>query len=327
MLQERKTLIDTGSGGSDPKLISVVVWDNPGTPHANAVMEAVVQGYQEESLRVSVVTENRWSSIENMILNNGVEAVVRPYAGFNQNDVIRAQKFYPETLFFHALHNNEFKQMFTFKDWHPPCVCVFGAGDIMNNTCYGNGLEFWDYDFVFDPNDPDQASFSMGFGCGRLLRLRDELKLKYNKDISWWTTRFIMRRTCVRDEPNRTGDDIWCLYNGYGRPVWQQALRYSNRYMHQIPQDPYIIGLGVPGNIKALLFGLAELELPEIASAVIYEVIRNEERVYIGNKRFLQDTLKIEGVYDYKYRGIDKYGNETEWSEVKKVIYLLQKGF
>ena len=150
--------------------VRVIVWDRPGTTHALKVKKAVVSGYgMEKNISGEVEIINSWNDIEN-ILNDplsNIECIVRPYADLTTTRVILAQRFYPKVLFFQALRDNKFRQVFTFDKPSPPVVCVCGAGDAeeRNNTSWGNGLEFWDRDWTWDLGGDDAASFSMGFIC------------------------------------------------------------------------------------------------------------------------------------------------------------------
>lgn len=312
------------NGGDFPQ-VRVIVWDVPGTAHAEAVQRAVIEGHGNLE-KSNVLIEDNWNDIEE-ILNDPeltIEGIIRPYIGFRDYEIKRAQRFYPETLFYHALHNNEWKQVFTFSEWEPACVVAVGAGDEVegrNNTSWGNKLEVWDEDFNNDLGS-DQASFSLGFICGKMVRLRDELKLKYKQEISTWEARYIMRMTCDRTEPNREGDKMWDIHNGYGRINIQRALALSDKYFpNNIPIDPYIVKIGDPGKIKTQLVGLAEHQLDEIPNAEVYVLNRNGTKIYEGKTLFPKDILKKKGKFIYTYYGIDRQGNKSSMSEKFEVHY------
>ncbi len=334
----------------------VIIWDIPGTAHAEEVKRAVVEGYGiDMNISDNVQITNDWEAIEELLTDPGgkVEALIHPYGGLNQSHINRAHKYYPQTLFFYALHNNEFKQVHKFEEHEHPVVVVVGAGDAerRNNTSWGYGLEFWDWDFIYNYGS-DQASFSLGFICGKMLKLKDRLTKKYSQaeyagnkllqerlykpiykdrsrttEIDWWVTRHIMRQTCIRDEPNRDKNlaGIWDIHNGYGRVDWRRGYFYATKYISNIPKDPYIIELGEPGEIKAQLYGTVEIQLSEIPGAVSYELFRNGVGVEKTDILFINDTLKIEGVYDYTYLGYDRNGTRTGFSKPTQVKYILEK--
>jgi len=308
--------------------IRVIVWDSPDSPHSNAVMKAVVHGYGlEKDITANVITENKWDVIEEMITSSGssVECLIRPVEGFGLKDILRAQKYYPEVQFFHALHNNVFARVYKFEETEPPVVCVVGAGDAeyRNNTSWGNGLEVWDADWDWNMGN-DQASFSLGFITGRMLRLKDELNLKYVDSIGWWTTRFIMRQGCLREEPNRLTCP-WDERNGYGRISWETSLNISDEFIYDIPSDPYERELGEVGGMTCTLFGNVQIVADEIDMAHLYVFYKNGVEIITTKKRIIEDFLKKEGIYIYTYRGLDKYGNQTKLSKAKVIKFKLQK--
>lgn len=101
-----------------------------------------------------------------------------------------------------------------------PNVITVGAGVLANETAYGQGLEFWDYDL--DMVDPDLSSFSNGRVAGKILKIKDTL------GCSWWEARYRARMTASEN-------GVWSLYNGYGKIDVAKALVYSGAIIH----DPY----------------------------------------------------------------------------------------
>jgi len=215
---------DTGTAGS------------PGA-HGLAIQAAIVAGYGSDIAdQISIITP--YSAAKQFAAENeSVIALIRSYAGV-AGYVGEAVSLYPRVQFFFPLGSNTFEQLNVFTKEEPPVICVSGAGDLelRNNTAYGNGLEFWDYDLTDDniPNG-DQSSYSNGVILGKLLKIKDEL------NCTWWEARYRARMSANRNESNRATNN-WDLHNGYGRIDVYKSVSYKGL----IPADPYkpIISVG-----------------------------------------------------------------------------------
>ncbi len=165
------------------------------------------------------------------INNQDVEAFIRSTTGV-QNYVNDAMVLYPRVLMFFPLGSNNFEELNIFQNEEPPIIVTSGAGDEegKNNTGYGKGLEFWDWDLQ-QTQEPsaDQSSFSNGIVLGKLI------KIKHTLNCTWWEARWRARITADRNEPNRQNHP-WDLRNGYGRINVERAINYKG----YIPPDPYV---------------------------------------------------------------------------------------
>jgi hypothetical protein len=211
-------------------MIRIIVCDEFGE-HGPKIKESISAGYGSDlSCQIDIVA-NWGQAFHDAQCNSNILAVIRCTAGI-ENYISYAKQLYPGVQMFFPLGSNNFEQLKIFANSEPPVIVSAGAGDEeqRNNTAYGNGLEFWDRDFV-QTSQPssDESSFSTGIILGKLLFIKDALK------CNWWKARYRARITAERNEINRSTSP-WDLRNGYGRINALNAVNYSG----DIPADPYI---------------------------------------------------------------------------------------
>lgn len=221
-------------------IINDQYWDSHGIYIKQAIL-SIYPEYQEENI-INIPSYNEAKAY--CASHQEVEAFIRSTTGV-QSYVNDALSLYPRVLFFFPLGSNDFIHLNIFSQEEPPVIVTCGAGDEegRNNTGYGNGLEFWDYDInqTQEPT-PDQSSFSNGIILGKLL------KIKHSLNCSWWEARWRARITADRNEPNRlTGP--WDLYNGYGRINVERAINFKG----YVPPDPYIQNNSPQSQIKGII--------------------------------------------------------------------------
>lgn len=192
--------------------------------------QSIVDGYGSDiSSDIEIVSSNLQTTIN--AIQEDTEVIVHSYTGV-ESKVDMSQEVYPNVLVLMPLGSNVFTQLNVFQEEDPPVIVTCGAGDFeeRNNTGYGNGLEFWDEDLIWNDGD-DQSSFSNGKIAGKLLKIKDTL------NCDWWTARYLARLTADRNEPNRETEP-WDLRNGFGKINVQAAIDAFGTV--EIPEDPYL---------------------------------------------------------------------------------------
>ncbi len=210
--------------------IRIIISDPVSTGHPESIRTAISIGYGSDiSAQCEINTSGLSAALARAVTINAI-AVIRSTTGVN-NYTSLAQGYYNNYLIqtFMPLGNNFYVELST--PTSIPVIITCGAGDeeLQNNTGYGSGLEFWDYD-LSQTEDPtgDQSSYSNGIILGKILKIKDTL------NCSWWEARYRARMTCPRTEPNRV-DSPWEKINGYGRINILSATGYSET----IIADPY----------------------------------------------------------------------------------------
>lgn len=206
----------------------VVIDDAWWATHGIYIKQAILLSYPELPDSEIINFSNTVDAINYCRNNQNVEAFIRSTTYIN---LLHIDEFYPRILFFHPMGSNSFIDVNRFTQEEPQKCVLVGAGDEegRNNTGYGKGLEFWDYDLSqTDPPSADQSSFSNGIILGKLL------KIKHTLGCTWWEARWRARATADRTEPNRV-NWLWDLFNGYGRINYNKAISYKGL----IPPDPY----------------------------------------------------------------------------------------
>lgn len=230
-------------------VISDAWWDVHGTYIKQAIQLAYPELVDDDFIIVSNINQ----AINYAVDNEDVIAIIESTTG-GSSYFIAMQQLYENlnkrVLFFAPLGGNVnlFEEVFIYSENAPKVIVTSGAGDeeLRNNTSYGKGLEFWDWDLTqtFPIPTSDQSSYSNGIVLGKLLKIKDEL------NCSWWEARFRARVTADRTEPNRNDIDAiegvsWCKFNGFGRINVDNAIGYSGI----IPPDPYRIKIGDVGRL------------------------------------------------------------------------------
>lgn len=207
----------------------IVINDALWNTHGIFIKQAILLAYPELPENKIINFGNTEDAMAYCRANQNVEGFIRSTAYIN---FFHINELYPRVLFFHPMGNNNFVDVNRFTEEEPPKCVLVGAGDEegRNNTGYGKGLEFWDWDLsqTTIPSG-DQSSYSNGIILGKLL------KIKHTLNCNWWTARWIARATADRNEPNRS-THWWDYYNGYGRINVQRAINFKGL----IPPDPYI---------------------------------------------------------------------------------------
>lgn len=153
--------------------------------------------------------------------NPDVVAIIRSTVGLSW-DIGKIAYLDERFGVFYPLGSNEIGVEITSPSFLYPRVIVSGAGDeeLQNNTAYGDGLCFWDWDTVFD-TAPDASSFSNARILGKMLKVKDEV------GCSWWEANWRCRVTADRVEPNRPSNTFWHKLNGFGRINTDAAIAYT----------------------------------------------------------------------------------------------------
>jgi hypothetical protein len=208
----------------------VVIADEWGQ-HGIDVRTAISQGYGSD-ISSQIVILPLSDAIQRAQSDINIIAFVRSALGW-ANFINTAKNLYPRVQSFFPLGSNNFELLNLWGTPEPSLIVTCGAGDEegRNNTGYGNGLEFWDWDlYQSNPPSSDQSSFSNGIIAGKLLKIKDTL------NCTWWEARYRARITADRFESNRE-TYIWDSRNGFGRISVAKAI--AANYL-TIPQDPYI---------------------------------------------------------------------------------------
>lgn len=244
-------------------MIRIIIWDTPGSVHANGIIQAINSGYGSDiSAQIEVLSSG---AFDRAASDSNIIAILRSYTGVS-GYVSSAQNVYPRVLTFFPMGSNTFELLTVFQNEEPPVIVTSGAGDYeeKNNTGYGNGLEFWDRDNNWNDGG-DESSYSNGYVLGKLLKIKDTL------NCSWWVARYIARMTADRTESNRQ-NWLWDLRNGYGKINVDKAIAYKGF----IPDDPYL-----PVVPEVVYFGNTEqsftASVPEgyIGEPITYSVAEN----------------------------------------------------
>lgn len=275
-------------------------WDT----HGIYIKQAILQAYPELPESQIINFANAEDAMNYCRNNLNVEAFIRSTTYIN---MFHINELYPRVLFFHPMGSNSFIDVNRFTQEEPPKCVLVGAGDEegCNNTGYGKGLEFWDWDlYQSNPPSGDQSSYSNGIILGKML------KIKHALNCNWWEARWRARATADRTEPNRV-TWMWDLYNGYGRINVQRAIEYKGF----VPQDPYIIPNepALPmtrGLIKTIstMYGTANyLRITDL------KITRNTLNVTVAiykDKQSYLDNKKSLGLKIYKYPNVSlNYNN------------------
>ncbi len=197
--------------------------------HYNAIISAINSGYGSDITSQIKVMATLNSCIAEANSDENIISIIRSYTDLS-SAVPLLTPLYNRVLGFYPLGSNTFQQLNVFTNEEPPVIVTSGAGDLenQNNTGYGKGLEFWDYD-LDTSQAGDLSSFSNGVIAGKLLKIKDTLQ------CSWWEARYRARATALQTESNRLNNG-WDLYNGYGKIDVDKAIAYKG----VIPLDPYL---------------------------------------------------------------------------------------
>lgn len=269
----------------------VIINDSWWETHGIYIKQAILLAYPELGEN-DIINFTSYNEAKQFAINNqNVEALIRSTTGV-ANYINDAWQLYPRILYFFPMGSNSFTELNIFSFEEPPVIVTTGAGDEegRNNTGYGKGLEFWDWDLTQteEPSE-DQSSFSNGIILGKLL------KIKHTLNCTWWEARWRARITADRTEPNRETHP-WDKKNGYGRINVQRAISFKGL----IPPDPYL-DTSVPN--QQLIKGLIkEVETPfGIGSYIKIKLINVEYNkvwfqldVYDEKNAFLNGKLPLE---------------------------------
>jgi hypothetical protein len=224
----------------------------------------ILAGGDEETIKADIefYPSNAYVELYNEIINGSYpdcEMILYSYSGI-AGYVNYAKTLYRDygILTCMPLGSNLFAELPAFGTYgasgttpDPRVIVTVGAGDeeLKNNTAWGNGIEFWDWDITqTDPPSSDQSSYSNGTIAGKLMYIKDYWTAQ-GEERDWWDVRWVARKTADRTEPNRSADSTittvtWCRYNGFGRINVADALTgYTTP-----PDDPYLLG----GNIVTM---------------------------------------------------------------------------
>lgn len=197
--------------------------------HYNKIIAGINSGYGSDISSQIEVKGTLNLCITEANSNENIISIIRSYTDLN-TAVPLLTPLYSRVLGFYPLGSNIFQQLYVFTNEEPPVIVTSGAGDLenQNNTGYGKGLEFWDWDLTHDFPE-DYSSFSNGYIAGKLLKIKDTL------ECTWWEARYRARATALQTESNRLNNG-WDLYNGYGKIDVDKAIAYKG----VIPLDPYL---------------------------------------------------------------------------------------
>lgn len=269
----------------------IIINDPYWETHGIYIKQAILLAYPElqESSIINIINYNEAKYYAST--NQQVEAFIRSTTGVS-GYVNDAKQLYPRVLYFFPLGSNNFEELQFFSQEEPPVIVTCGAGDEegRNNTGYGKGLEFWDWDLQ-QTQEPsaDQSSFANGIILGKLL------KIKHTLNCNWWEARWRARITADRTEPNRETYP-WDLRNGYGRINVDRAIEFKG----YIPPDPYLES-SVPNQqlIKGLIkdietpFGIGSYIKIKLIN-VEYNKIWFQLDIYDEKNAFLNGKLPLE---------------------------------
>lgn len=266
----------------------VLIADND-AGHAATIKAAIVAGYGSD-INSDIEVVSTWNgAVLAAGIDTDVVAIVRSYTGVESN-VVSAQSVYPRVLCFMPLGSNTFQELSVFTAKEPPVIVTSGAGDAenQNNTGYGKGMEFWDTDLDASTS-ADMSSFSNGYICGKLLKIKDTL------ECDWWEARYRARMTAARTEANRL-TSMWDLRNGYGKIDVTGAGLYEGL----IPTDPYLTTANEP-KVKGLSATIAT-RYGNGTFLVLNSFINQS-----GTKRAEFGVYLSEAAYDAANDQLDKY--------------------
>ena len=320
----------------------VIVNDIPGTAHADGVRAAILAGYNcsEDKSKYPdvdisqdvVVMNGSFDDIVNYAkTDEKVVAIARSTSGI-RNFVNSAQTIYPGVQSFIPMGSNAYVELKIFTDPAPPVIVTCGCGDDedRNNTAWGNGLEFWDTDWLW-VGGSDASSFANGWVCGKILRIYDELLKVYGEEeATWWWARSLARETAYRIESNRPKDEEgnpvkWHIMNGYGRIALDRAL--DNITIFKPEEDPYLIDfkVGPVGTTKCTPYGAVKVVIEPVDNAVLYEISRNNiviKQIKAGDLLEYTDILQAYGTYYYSYHAIGIYDRTAESNKIKAIYAI-----
>jgi len=135
----------------------ILIADIPNTQHALDVKQSIIDGYGSDiSSDIQIVSSNLQTTIN--AIEEDTVMIVHSYTGI-VSKVNMSQEVYPNVLVFMPLGSNTFTQLNLFEETDPPVIVTCGAGDFeeRNNTGYGNGLEFWDEDLIWNDGDEQKS--------------------------------------------------------------------------------------------------------------------------------------------------------------------------
>ena len=218
----------------------------------------ILAGGDEETIKADIefYPSNAYVELYNEIINGSYpdcEMILYSYAGI-AGYVNYAKTLYRDygILTCMPLGSNLFAELPAFGTYgasgttpDPRVIITIGAGDeeLKNNTAWGNGIEFWDWDITqTDPPSSDQSSYSNGTIAGKLMYIKDYWTAQ-GEERDWWDVRWVARKTADRTESNRSADSTitsvtWCRYNGFGRINVANAL---TGYTTPLKADPYLL--------------------------------------------------------------------------------------
>lgn len=291
----------------------ILIADNPESSHALDVKQSIIDGYGSDiSEEIEIISSDLQTTIN--AATEDTVMVVHSYTGV-ESKVNMSQAVYPDILVFMPLGSNTFEELNLFDEIEPPVIVTCGAGDFeeRNNTGYGNGLEFWDEDLIWNDGD-DQSSFSNGKIAGKLLKIKDTL------NCDWWTARYLARLTSDRNEPNRETEP-WDLRNGYGKINVQAAIE---AFGTEIPDDPYIFGEA--GDSSFIVFAdKITFSWDEVANAEGYKVYRKyrneDEELIATTTELFHEDVPTRNPFPIQYR-IEAYLNEQTIEVLNREIFF-----
>jgi hypothetical protein len=180
--------------------IRIIISDNELTGHPETVREGILCGYGTGLTEAEIPIKNGgFASDIAYAHSEGAIGIVRSIDDLNSCITI-AESYFPTILTSFAFLSNSHIPEATPATL--PRVVTFGAGIYGNETAYGPGLWFWDYDI--DMVDPDLSSFSNGRGFGKLLYIKDVLSCTWQEAL-------------YRAAITGTEGGVWNSVNGYGR--------------------------------------------------------------------------------------------------------------
>jgi hypothetical protein len=297
--------------------MKILIADIPNTQHALDIKQSIIDGYGSDiSSDIEIVSSDLQTTINSA--TEDTVMIVHSYSGVTSK-VNMSQEVYPNLLVFMPLGSNTFTQLNLFAETNPPLIVTCGAGDFeeRNNTGYGNGLEFWDEDLIWNDGD-DQSSFSNGKIAGKLLKIKDTL------NCDWWTARYLARSTADRNEPNRE-TSLWDLRNGYGKINVQAAIEAFGTV--EIPEDPHLPPqLGEAGESSFVVFPdkilLSWEPVSNAEGYKVYRKYRNEAEELIATiEELFHEDVPARHPHPILYR-IEAYLNEQTTEILNREIFF-----
>ena len=163
-----------------------------GYDHGDKILSAINFGYGGDITDRITLRKNSSYNITQVEMDmqeaydSGYIAFIYSGSGPSNTTIAKAKLYQPTMQCFFPLGSNSYTELNLLPNEISSIICS-GAGDTQNRTGYGNGLEFWDFDSFDDIYF--ESSFSNGVILGKLL------KIKEDKNCSWWKARYIARQT------------------------------------------------------------------------------------------------------------------------------------